>query len=71
MTGDDFETCETGTRQALTGSTMRIASLKYELRSVVSCLRLMIDTGELPADADERLRRAVDALNIKEDTATT
>jgi hypothetical protein len=71
MTGDDFETNETGTRAALTGSALRIEALKVELRSVVSALRLMIDTGELPDDADERLRRAVDALNIKEDTATT
>jgi len=68
MSPPDFETHETGTQQQLKGDALRIAALTHELRSVVSCLRLMIDTGELCDDAPERLRRAVDALNIKEDT---
>lgn len=71
MSNDDFETHKTGTQRQLTGDAMHIANLKFELRSCVSALRLMIDTGEVPDDAPERLRRAVDALNIKEDTAGT
>ena len=71
MPNDDFEVHETGTRRQMTGDALRIAALKHELRSVTSCLKLVIDTGELCDDAPERLTRAVDALNIKEDTAAT